>query len=295
MSDQSKKEASQSNQSQPNVEELSRLFNLRANLNRNAPKTDDELHGKEQWKFWETQPVPKLGTVIPDGTNEPIQPEKTIEDIKQEPISLPNGFKWDDIDLTNHDQLMELYSLLNENYVEDDDNMFRFDYSPEFLKWALQPSGWLKQWHTGVRVIKSNKLVGFISAVPANIKVYDKTVRMVEINYLCVHKKLRDKRVAPVLIKEITRRVNLQGIFQACYTAGVILPTPVARCRYWHRSLNPKKLIEIQFSFLQRNMTMQRTIRLYRLPEKPKTPGFRKMTEADCPQAFKLLFDVIKR
>lgn len=32
-------------------------------------------------------------------------------------------------------QLKELYTLLNENYVEDDDNMFRFDYSPSFLKW----------------------------------------------------------------------------------------------------------------------------------------------------------------
>lgn len=32
-------------------------------------------------------------------------------------------------------QLKELYTLLNENYVEDDDNMFRFDYSPEFLLW----------------------------------------------------------------------------------------------------------------------------------------------------------------
>lgn len=32
-------------------------------------------------------------------------------------------------------QLKELYTLLNENYVEDDDNMFRFDYSPAFLLW----------------------------------------------------------------------------------------------------------------------------------------------------------------
>jgi glycylpeptide N-tetradecanoyltransferase len=95
----------------------------------------------------------------------------------------------------------------------------------------LQPEGWLKQWHVGVRVIKNNKLVGFISGVPATVKVYEKNVKMVEINYLCVHKKLRAKRVAPVLIKEITRRVNLQGIFQAVYTAGVILPSPVAKCR----------------------------------------------------------------
>ena len=55
---------------------------------------------------------------------------------------------------------------------------------------------------------------------------------MVEVNFLCVHKKLRSKRVAPVLIKEITRRVNRTGVFQAVYTAGVVLPKPVGTCRY---------------------------------------------------------------
>jgi len=34
-------------------------------------------------------------------------------------------------------QLKEIYTLLNENYVEDDDNMFRFDYSPDFLHWYI--------------------------------------------------------------------------------------------------------------------------------------------------------------
>lgn len=71
-------------------------------------------------------------------------------------------------------QLKELYVLLNENYVEDDDNLFRFDYSPHFLHWALQPPGSLREWHCGVRTTKSNKMVGFISAVPAKIRVYDK-------------------------------------------------------------------------------------------------------------------------
>ena len=36
----------------------------------------------------------------------------------------------------------------------------------------------------------------------------------------------RSKRLAPVLIKEITRRVNLTGRWQAAYTAGVS-PTAV--------------------------------------------------------------------
>ena len=71
-------------------------------------------------------------------------------------------------------QLKELYMLLNENYVEDDDNMFRFDYSPEFLRWALLPPGFLQEWHVGVRAKKSKKMVGFISAVPATISIYRK-------------------------------------------------------------------------------------------------------------------------
>lgn len=104
-------------------------------------------------------------------------------------------------------------------------------------------------WHVGVRVAKSGLLVGFISAIPSEVRVHDKNVKSVEINFLCVHKKLRSKRVAPVLIREITRRVNLTGIFQAVYTAGVVLPKPIATCRYWHRSLNPKKLIQVN-SFL---------------------------------------------
>lgn len=107
----------------------------KSNINRNAPRCDEELRYKDEWKFWETQPVPQLGSQIPRGTNEPIQPDKDISEIKKEPFSLPDGFKWDDVDLNNHDQLLELYTLLNENYVEDDDNMFRFDYSPSFLKW----------------------------------------------------------------------------------------------------------------------------------------------------------------
>lgn len=36
-------------------------------------------------------------------------------------------------------------------------------------------------------------------------------------------------------------------------------------------------------------MTMQRTIKLYKLPDEIKTPGFRLMTEVDVPLAFKLL------
>ena len=64
-----------------------------------------------------------------------------------------------------------------------------------------------------------------------------------------------------------------------------MLPKPVARCRYWHRSLNPKKLIEVGFSRLAPRMTMTRTVKLYGLPEAPSTRGLRPMVAADCEEA----------
>ena len=44
---------------------------------------------------------------------------------------------------------------------------------------------------------------------------------MVEVNFLCVHKKLRSKRLAPVLIREVTRRANQRGVFQVGCPLGV--------------------------------------------------------------------------
>ncbi|XP_043229106.1 glycylpeptide N-tetradecanoyltransferase 2-like isoform X1 [Amphibalanus amphitrite] len=287
--------ASQGNQMK-NLNNLRKAMELlsvtqgREQFHQGPAKTQDEAKRKK-YQFWETQPVLKIDQDA-EG-NEPLEGDKEVSEVRAEPYSLPDGFKWDTMNLDDPEQLNELYTLLTNNYVEDDDNMFRFDYSPKFLDWALRPPGWVTDWLCGVRVTKSNKLVGFISAIPATINIYKRTQRMVEVNFLCVHKKLRSKRVAPVLIKEITRRVNRTGIFQAVYTAGVVLPKPVGTCRYWHRSLNPKKLIEVKFSQLSRNMTMQRTLKLHRLPAETETEGFRRLTPADVPAAMKLLNDYL--
>ena len=89
--------------------------------------------------------------------NEAIEKDKPLSEIRPDPYTLPQGFVWDTLTLDNPQtvnmflkleliktnpkfhfsfaQLQELYQLLNENYVEDDDNMFRFDYSADFLLW----------------------------------------------------------------------------------------------------------------------------------------------------------------
>lgn len=186
-------------------------------------------------------------------------------------------------------QVEELHELLSNHYVEDDDESFRFQYTVPFMKWALKPPGFTKDYHIGVRVSSSKKLVGFISGIPVNLRIRDQVVHQVEINFLCVHKKLRNKRLAPVLIKEVTRRCNLNGIFQALYTAGAVLPKPVSTCRYYHRSLNPKKLVEIGFSRVPKNLTMSGLIKLNRLPAEPEIQNVREMRDEDAPKVGKLL------
>lgn len=45
--------------------------------------------------------------------------------MSQEPYAMPAGFDWVSMDVRDPVQLEEIYILLTENYVEDDDNMFR--------------------------------------------------------------------------------------------------------------------------------------------------------------------------
>lgn len=219
----------------------------------------------------------------------PLIPNKPKEELRQTPYNMPRGFEWSDIDISNQEELHQVYELLNKNYVEDDECMFRFDYSHDFLKWALTPPGYLKAFHLGVRSSSKGSLVAFISAVPATVRSYEKNFPSVEINFLCVHKKLRSKRLAPVLIKEITRRVNLTGVFQAVYTAGIVLPGPVSSCRYYHRTLNPKKLVEVGFTCVPPKMTMARFCKNYKVPGETSIAGLRPMEEKDVESACKLL------
>jgi glycylpeptide N-tetradecanoyltransferase len=148
-----------------------------------------------------------------------------------------------------------------------------------------------KTWHVGLRAThnEKRKLCAFITGIPVTVRVRNNTFKSVEINFLCVHKNLRSKRLAPVLIKEITRRCHLLGIWEAVYTAGVVLPKPIATCRYYHRSLQWTKLYQTGFSPLPSGMTEARMVMRNRLPKNTFLPGIRLMEEADVKAVTTLL------
>lgn len=256
------------------------------------------IGGKNQkdmasYKFWQTQPVPRFD----EQGNVTEGPIKIIdsEQVSKEPDPLLGGFEWTTLDLTDEKELQELWDLLTNHYVEDDNAMFRLRYTQSFLHWALMSPGWKNIWHVGVRATKSRKLVASICGVPAEIRVRNQMLKVAEINFLCIHKKLRSKRLAPVLIKEITRRCYLNGIYQAIYTAGVILPKPVSSCRYYHRPLDWVKLYEVGFSPLPPGSTKTRQVAKNHLPSETSTPGLRPMVPKDIDAVRDLLERYLRR
>ncbi|KAL9644126.1 hypothetical protein ABK040_005591 [Willaertia magna] len=282
-------------ETKPSVDEESIKNVTKLLSNERDTKRATEEITKER-KFWDNQPVPKIYEKVKQiGEIE----HRTLEQVSTTPLTLPKGYEWYNLNVNDEEDLNKLYNLLEGNYVEDDDAMFRFAYPKEFLKWALTPPGFRNDWHVIVRTQQTGLFVGFIAAIPMDIKLkeeeYKENVKMVEINFLCVHKKLREKRLAPTLIAEVTRRVNLQNIWQAIYTAGTLIPRPISKARYYHRSLNPEKLIDIKFSIIppgfQRNFSnpMEMTKKYYKLNEKDKVKGMRALKEEDCEQACDLL------
>jgi glycylpeptide N-tetradecanoyltransferase len=110
---------------------------------------------KDEYKFWSTQPVPQFNKECEVEFGE-IWKDHKVEDLQKEPLTLPDGFEWVDVDLSKQNELDKLYEFLKSNYVEDDDHMFRFDYSKDFLKWHLNPPGFFPEWL--ISVVREDKV-----------------------------------------------------------------------------------------------------------------------------------------
>ncbi|KAK4184493.1 putative glycylpeptide N-tetradecanoyltransferase [Podospora australis] len=246
------------------------------------------------YKFWSTQPVPQFDeepkALFEEG---PLKIQK-VDEIPAEPIplALPQ-FRWVTMDLTDDKQLEEVEKLLYGHYVEDDEAMFRFKYSASLLRWSLMSPGWKKEWHVGIRT--GDTLCAFISAIPTEMRVRGNIIPGSEVNFLCIHKKLRGKRLAPILIKEITRRINRDGIWQAIYTGGIVLPRPVSTCRYYHRALDWQKLYEVGFSPCPPNSTPKMQQIRYRVAANTSTRGLRELESRDIEAVHNLLDRYLKR
>jgi glycylpeptide N-tetradecanoyltransferase len=235
-------------------------------------------------KSWNTQRVP---TTIENITPGPIELLEASE-AKQEPYKLPEGFEWCIINWEDDKMVEECYSFLKNNYADDISGVFVLNYSKEFLKWYII-NNCKKEWQLCIRSCNNNKLCAMVIGILRKIIIDEKIISFCELNFLCIHPKLRNKRLTPVLMKEMSRRVQISGVFHAIYTSSLDKPTPICKkVMCWHRPLNVKKLIDTGFLTLSKTQTLSILTKLMSCPVKVATSGWKKFEICDAEHVLNL-------
>ena len=250
------------------------------------------LKDKRVHLFWNNQPVQNTinKKISFNNVNDPIK-YLNQECVSQQQTILPNSFYWKSLDINNDKDLNDVYTFLENNY-HDQNDLLTFKYSKEILKWFLLT---ITTNQYILTLQQQNNIVGLITMITKKLSIYNKPVNCGIINFLCVHKSFREKGFVPLLITEITRLANLDGIQQALYTSGHLLINPISSCTYYHRPINIKKLIEIKFVSPNKSVTNSMMCKLYKIPSSKFSNRIRKMEHQDLEIVFDLYTKYISK
>lgn len=178
-------------------------------------------------KFWKTQPVERGKSVgIINNTVNAVSAQ----------TPLPEGFRWAVVE-----DVEKIVEFLNKYYVEDSASEYRISYSNKFFDFLFSFPKHKSEYSLGL--FKGDSLVGYIMAREHEMSLRNKSYRIVSANFLCLSKEYRNRDFAPLLIREITRIANLNGIFQAIFTAEKELGFSICKVSYYHYPMNASRLL----------------------------------------------------
>ncbi|KAI5190206.1 glycylpeptide N-tetradecanoyltransferase [Nematocida minor] len=256
----------------------------REEKNRTAYKVVNETLLREH-AFWSKEPLGKKQTDFKDSKKE----QTTTKDAQQKiVVDGAPGRDTSELSLRTVEipsELSSVTALLMNHYIEDSTASFSLQYSQEFLKWQLSSPSVFPGWNVGM--YDGSELVGFISAAAINIRIKESRPKTAVVNFLCIHKEYRKRRLAPVLIKEVTRRVNEEGIYTALFTSGEKLPYIFTRSRYYHKILRKGDLVESGFCHPEDVSNITKDM----LSQDSPTVHFRKAADSDLPHIFEMYCD----
>lgn len=154
----------------------------------------------------------------------PYVKSRDVTKVPKEATELPANFEWCKIDLNNDMEALKLCVFLQQN-VQINPNAEPKPYVPqlsiEWIRWLLCGP---ESTSMCIGVQSKGKLMGFIGGSTLKLSINKETMTVAEINFLTIHSKLRNKRLAPVMIKEIQRRFNLEGVWQGMFSVSHVTP-----------------------------------------------------------------------
>lgn len=165
--------------------------------------------------------------------------EGIIDDSKSvnhDKTPIPFDMEWRSVD----DSQM-IFEFLRDYYVEDPYSIYRLQYSKEFIDFLFEYPKHKKEYSIGL--FCEDKIIGYILGREHTAVIQTKEMEILSANFLCLKKEYRRLNHAALLISEITRIANLNGIFQAIYTSERNPQYSFCEANYYHFPLNYEKLI----------------------------------------------------
>jgi len=128
-----------------------------------------------------------------------------------------------------------------------DDGQYGLVYTPQILKYYMENALTICFYSTSK--INPDKIVGVIIGKKDSIMIGKKLLDTVEVNFLSLHKKIRNLNLAPLLISILTREViKKYSICTAHYTISHEIKSKSFCLKYqYHRMLNIDKLFNCKF------------------------------------------------
>jgi glycylpeptide N-tetradecanoyltransferase len=168
--------------------------------------------------FWRTQPVNVIKNVDPQQIlSEETLLAKVTSDISGSKIKLDYTV----YDTFDEKVVSDTLEFINNNYVGSETS--QLIYSKSLLEYFLKDSLLIHFHAKG----KTDKIVGSIIGKKRQLHLLNKTENVIDVNFLCLIKNLRNLHLAPYLIGVLTKETVIRlNISLACYTIGADIKSP---------------------------------------------------------------------
>lgn len=162
------------------------------------------------------------------------------QNIPTERGRLPDGLQWRETE-----DVPAIVSFLGEYYAEDPDSSYRLRYSDSFFRFLFSSPD--HQRCLSLSIVDENGMAGYVLAKLHKVACNSLTRDVVSVNFLCLSRRYRNKRLACAMITEITRLVNLLGIYQAIFVGEKDYGFSIASVPYYHLPLDSVRLLKLDY------------------------------------------------
>lgn len=246
------------------------------------PKTEKQAE-KHTYKYWDTQPVMRLNSII--GKDGII--EENLEKYGKINLNKKLYFKMDDNDYGL------IAKFISKIYSNESIHPYYKYYSAEHIKYILGTD------HIcfTIRSKENDMILGLTLVQLRDYQINSNRLRLADVVFFTVIKKLRNKHLGSVMIKKLRDLLLEKGIKVGTFKTNLYIPKPFCTTRIHHRALNIKLLVNTNFTKLTNSIKLKNVQKELELPKEPRSEIYMLTNdnEEDINTAYNLLNESFKK